>query len=54
MMASGLPDRNGNHHITCIAELSLDLIKTMKEFRVPQFKGEKLLLRVGFCTGMGC
>ena len=52
MVASGLPDRNGNRHTIDIAELSLDLIKTMEGFRVPQLKGEPLLLRIGFSTGI--
>ena len=52
MVASGIPERNGNRHITCIAELSLDLIKTMGDFRVPQLRGERLLIRIGFCTGI--
>ena len=52
MVASGIPERNGNRHITCIAELSLDLIKTMGDLKVPQLKGERLLIRIGFCTGI--
>ena len=52
MVASGLPEKNGNRHMVDIAELALDLIKTMQSFRVPQLKGETLLLRIGFCTGM--
>ena len=51
MVASGIPERNDNRHTVDVAELSLDLIKTMETFRVPQLKGETLLLRIGFCTG---
>ena len=51
MVASGIPERNGHRHTVDIAELSLDLIKTMETFHVPQLNKETFLLRIGFCTG---
>lgn len=51
MVASGLPNRNGERHVEEIAKLSLDLLKTVGEMEIPHLKQEKMRVRIGFNTG---
>ncbi|XP_045163816.2 atrial natriuretic peptide receptor 1-like [Mercenaria mercenaria] len=51
MVASGLPMRNGERHVEEIAQLSLDLLKTIGEMKIPHLSNEKMRLRIGFNTG---
>ncbi|XP_052285337.1 speract receptor-like [Dreissena polymorpha] len=51
MVASGLPNRNGEKHVAEIARLSLDLLKTMQEQQMPHLPDQKICLRLGFNTG---
>ncbi|XP_052212377.1 receptor-type guanylate cyclase daf-11-like [Dreissena polymorpha] len=51
MVASGLPNRNGEKHVAEIARLSLDLLKTMTEKQMPHLPDQKICLRMGFNTG---
>ena len=51
MVASGLPNRNGEKHVAEIARLSLDLLRTMQEQQMPHLPDQKICLRLGFNTG---
>lgn len=51
MVASGLPNRNGDKHAGEIATLALDLMDRLRYFQVPHRPEEKLQLRVGLHTG---
>ncbi|KHJ91432.1 adenylate/guanylate cyclase catalytic domain protein [Oesophagostomum dentatum] len=51
LCVSGLPRRNGKEHIKEICELSLELLKGLKVFRVPHLPQEKINIRVGINSG---
>ncbi|XP_052212261.1 uncharacterized protein LOC127831333 [Dreissena polymorpha] len=51
MIASGLPNRNGEKHVTEIAKLAIDLLATIETMRIPHIHNEKVSLRLGFNTG---
>ena len=52
MVASGIPNRNGEKHVQEIALLSLDLLHTIEKMVVPHLRHEKIKLRLGMNTGM--
>ncbi|XP_030751286.1 uncharacterized protein LOC115878819 [Sitophilus oryzae] len=51
MVASGLPVKNGNKHVSEIASMALDLLAGTKHFKIPHRKSEKLQIRSGAHTG---
>ena len=57
MVASGLPNRNGEKHIEAIADFSLELNESLKSFEIPHFghksaeKDRLLKIRIGLHTG---
>lgn len=51
MVASGLPERNGNRHASEIARMSLALLSAVHQFRIPHRPKEQLKLRIGIHTG---
>ncbi|KAH3823394.1 hypothetical protein DPMN_125193 [Dreissena polymorpha] len=51
MVASGLPNRNGEKHVAEIAKLSLDLLATIETMYLPHIHDQKISLRLGFNTG---
>ncbi|CAD5115744.1 DgyrCDS4689 [Dimorphilus gyrociliatus] len=51
MVASGLPERNGERHVEEIATMSIDLLAAIKQIRVPHNPEEKMRLRIGLHTG---
>ena len=52
MVASGLPQRNGNRHAGEIATMSLDLLSAVyTSFRIRHRPDRQLLLRIGLHTG---
>ncbi|XP_018573653.1 uncharacterized protein LOC108912758 [Anoplophora glabripennis] len=51
MVASGLPVKNGNKHVTEIASMALDLLAGSKQFKIPHRKSERLQIRSGAHTG---
>ena len=51
MVASGLPNRNGNRHAGEIANMSLDLLSAMTSFKIRHLPGQQLQLRVGMHSG---
>jgi class 3 adenylate cyclase len=50
MVVSGLPCKN-DHHPTEIANMSLDILQSVKDFVIPHLPGRKLSIRIGFHTG---
>ncbi|CAH0384976.1 unnamed protein product [Bemisia tabaci] len=51
MVASGLPDKNGDKHVTEIAAMALDLLYGSAEVKVPHRDNERLQIRIGVHTG---
>ncbi|KAJ8923092.1 hypothetical protein NQ315_001644 [Exocentrus adspersus] len=51
MVASGLPVKNGNRHVTEIASMALDLLAGSRQFKIPHRKSERLRIRSGAHTG---
>ncbi|ELT93947.1 hypothetical protein CAPTEDRAFT_89737 [Capitella teleta] len=52
MVASGLPERNGNRHVAQIADMSLALLDAViHKFTVRHMPGRRLKLRIGVHTG---
>lgn len=53
MVASGLPQRNGNRHAAEIANLALDLLSSVGDFRMQHAPGVPIHIRAGLHSGMG-
>nr|XP_033799297.1 guanylate cyclase 2G-like isoform X2 [Geotrypetes seraphini] len=51
MVASGLPLRNGMHHVDEISTMSLHFLSAIVTFRIRHMPTEKLKLRIGLNTG---
>ena len=51
LVASGLPQRNGNRHAGEIAGMALALLKSIDKFAIRHIPGEYLQIRVGLHTG---
>ncbi|XP_071479277.1 uncharacterized protein [Diadema setosum] len=51
MLASGLPERNGNEHAGEVATVALDLQYHISFLEVPHKRNKKLKIRVGIHTG---
>ncbi|XP_038050160.1 atrial natriuretic peptide receptor 1-like [Patiria miniata] len=51
MVASGVPERNGNRHAAEISSLALDLLSSVKSFRIRHRPHQQLQLRTGVHTG---
>ncbi|XP_065560330.1 receptor-type guanylate cyclase gcy-27-like isoform X3 [Artemia franciscana] len=51
MVVSGLPHRNGIRHAGEIATLSIDLVQSLKKFKIPHMPGEQLQIRIGLNSG---
>lgn len=51
MVASGIPKRNGKKHSGEIANMALDLLSAVTNFRIRHMTGAKLQLRIGLHTG---
>ncbi|KAK2163632.1 hypothetical protein LSH36_76g05005 [Paralvinella palmiformis] len=54
MVASGLPISNGDRHVTEVASMAIDLIRSSKSFNVSHLPGYRLQLRFGIHTGSCC
>lgn len=52
MVASGLPERNGNRHVSEICTLGLHLMSSVKTFVIRHRPGRQLQLRLGVHTGI--
>ncbi|XP_078693880.1 atrial natriuretic peptide receptor 2-like isoform X3 [Branchiostoma floridae x Branchiostoma belcheri] len=51
MVASGLPELNGNRHVSEIATMALELLSSLKNFTIRHIPKKQLQLRCGFHTG---
>nr|XP_022905172.1 uncharacterized protein LOC111417189 isoform X2 [Onthophagus taurus] len=51
MVASGLPVKNGNKHVSEISSMALDLLAGSSIFKIPHSKSQKLQIRCGIHTG---
>ncbi|XP_067931883.1 atrial natriuretic peptide receptor 1-like [Watersipora subatra] len=54
MVVSGVPIRNGNKHVTNIADMALDLLEQSKSFVIPNMPNELLRIRIGLHSGPVC
>ncbi|XP_061165071.1 atrial natriuretic peptide receptor 1-like [Saccostrea echinata] len=54
MVASGLPLRNGNEHVTEIAKMSVAILNNVKEFRIRHLPDISLQARIGIHSGPVC
>ena len=51
MVVSGLPIRNGHQHAVEIADMALQLLQSVQQFRIQHRPDEKLKLRIGIHSG---
>ena len=51
MVASGLPQRNGNLHASHLARMSLNILEAVKVFKIRHIHEEKIQLRIGLHSG---
>jgi class 3 adenylate cyclase len=51
LCVSGLPHRNGNEHAKEIANMSLNFIRSVKQFTIPELPREEIRLRIGLHSG---
>ncbi|KAK3714134.1 hypothetical protein RRG08_016296 [Elysia crispata] len=54
MVASGLPQRNGDFHAVHISRMSLKLLEAIKVFKIRHIQEEKIQLRIGLHSGPVC
>ncbi|VDM34770.1 unnamed protein product [Hydatigera taeniaeformis] len=52
MVASGLPQRNGNQHAKEVARMAIEFLKSMSTFIIPHRPDRELKLRIGIHSGM--
>lgn len=51
MVASGLPNRNGDRHAVDIAHMALDMLSFVKTFELLHLPGIPLWIRIGVHSG---
>uniref|UniRef100_A0A915JIV4 Guanylate cyclase n=1 Tax=Romanomermis culicivorax TaxID=13658 RepID=A0A915JIV4_ROMCU len=51
LVVSGVPVRNGMEHVTNIAEMSLNVLKVLKRYRVPHMPFTPVSVRIGLHSG---
>lgn len=51
LVASGLPNRNGDKHVDEIAKMSFSFMNSICMFRIDHLPKERVNLRIGFHTG---
>ncbi|KAJ1173439.1 hypothetical protein NDU88_005274 [Pleurodeles waltl] len=51
MVASGLPNRNGNHHAVDICRMALDILSFMGTFQLQHLPGLPVWIRIGIHSG---
>ena len=54
MVASGLPKRNEGRHAPEIANMALDLLSLVTQFKIRHRPSKQLRLRIGLHSGMCC
>ncbi|EDV22105.1 uncharacterized protein TRIADDRAFT_29353, partial [Trichoplax adhaerens] len=51
MVVSGLPIRNGSRHVKQIANMAIELLESVKRFKIRHMPNHKLKLRIGINSG---
>ncbi|XP_069105727.1 uncharacterized protein [Argopecten irradians] len=51
MVASGVPERNGERHVEEIATMAIDLLAAIKQVKVPHTNSDHVQIRIGCHTG---
>ncbi|OWF40315.1 Atrial natriuretic peptide receptor 2 [Mizuhopecten yessoensis] len=51
MVASGVPERNGDKHAEEIATMAIDLLAAIKQVKVPHTNSDHVQIRIGCHTG---
>ena len=51
MIASGLPEKNNNRHVSEVAKLSLQLLTIASNFKCEHMKDTEIKLRIGIHSG---
>lgn len=47
MIVSGLPERNGDQHVTEMATVSIALLNEVRKFQIPHRSDKSLEIRIG-------
>lgn len=51
MVASGVPNRNGNRHAAEVANMSLDILHSIGAFKIKHMPEIKVKIRIGLHSG---
>lgn len=51
MVASGVPNRNGNRHAAEVANMSLDILHSIAAFKIKHMPEIKVKIRIGLHSG---
>ena len=51
LVASGLPVRNSGRHVIQVARMALDLLVSIRDFRIPHLPAHGVELRIGIHSG---
>lgn len=51
MVASGVPNRNGNRHAGEVANMSLDILHSIAAFKIKHMPEIKVKIRIGLHSG---
>ncbi|KAK6732278.1 hypothetical protein RB195_016581 [Necator americanus] len=51
MVVSGIPQENGKRHISNVADIALEIMQFLVNYRIPHRKSDKLVIRIGFHSG---
>lgn len=52
MVASGVPNRNGNQHAAEVANMSLDILHSIAAFKIKHMPEIKVKIRIGLHSGV--
>lgn len=52
MVASGVPNRNGNRHAAEVSNMSLDILHAIGTFKIKHMPEIKVKIRIGLHTGI--
>lgn len=47
MIVSGLPERNGNLHVKEMASVALNILQSVKTFKIPHIPNRQVEIRIG-------
>lgn len=52
MVASGVPNRNGNRHAAEVSNMSLDILHSIGAFKIKHMPEIKVKIRIGLHSGL--